>query len=77
MIKDHISKTKKLDDYKIPYVVMVSKFIEHFGVDLEGEITEVVKPHKEITTATLHNIGLKKVNGEYWICEAEEEEEGQ
>ena len=58
-------------------MVLVSKFIEHFDVDLEGELTEVVKPHKEITCATIHKIGLKNVKDEYWICKAEEEEGGQ
>jgi len=46
-------------------MVLVSKFIEHFDVDLEGELTEVVKPHKEITCATIHKIGLKNVKDEY------------
>lgn len=39
---------------------MVSKFIEHFGVDLEGELIKVVRPHNEITCATLHNICLNR-----------------
>jgi len=48
-----MSKSRKLADYRISYVVLVSKFIEHFGVDPERELTEVVKAHHEITTATL------------------------
>jgi len=46
-------------------VVLVSKFIEHFGVDLKGELTEVVKPHNKITYATLQKIGSKKENDQY------------
>jgi len=77
VIKEHMSKTRKVADYRIPYVVLVSKFLEHFEVDLEDELTEMVKPHIEITCATLHRIGLKKVNDEYWIYKAEEEGDGQ
>lgn len=29
-------------------------------MDLKDELTEVVKPHNEITVATLHKIGLKR-----------------
>jgi len=72
-----MSKTKKLADSRNPYVVLVSKFLKQFEVDLEDELTEVVKPHIEITYATLNKIGLKKVNDEYWICRAEEAKGGQ
>jgi len=77
MINEHMMKTGKLVDYRIPYVILVSKLIEHFEVDLEDELVEVVKPHNEITTATLHKIGLKNINNEYWICRADEDEMGQ
>jgi len=34
-IRDHMLKFKRLTNFKLPYVVLISKFIEHFGVDLE------------------------------------------
>jgi len=76
-MKKHINKAKKFTDYTIPNVVLVSKFIEYFDVDLDDELTEVVKAHNEITCATLHEIGLKRVNDQYYICRGNEEEEGQ
>jgi len=33
-MKEHIIKSKRLVDYRFPFVVEVSKFIEHFEVDL-------------------------------------------
>jgi len=41
VIKEHISKTKKKPKYRIPYVVLISNFIEHFEVDVEGEVTRL------------------------------------
>jgi len=60
-----MNKAERLTDYRIPYVVLVTKFNEYFDVDLNDELTEVVKGHNEITCATLHKIRLKKVNDEY------------
>jgi len=64
-------KIRKLVNYRIPYVVLVSKFIEYFEVDLEGELVEVVKPYNEVSVATFHKIRLKKVNDDHWICKAD------
>jgi len=33
-------KAKRLTDFKLTYVVLVSKFIEYFGVDVEDELEE-------------------------------------
>jgi len=44
VLKDHMIKTRKLANYHIPYVVLLSKIIEHFEVDLEDELVEIVKP---------------------------------
>jgi len=61
----------------ISYVVLVSKFIEHFDVDFEGELIEIVKSHNKINCATMCKIRLKKVNDEHWIRRVEEEARGQ
>jgi len=29
-------KAKRITNFKLPYVVLISNFIEHFGVDVEG-----------------------------------------
>jgi len=44
---------------------------------VDCEVVEVVKAQHEITTQTLHKIVLKKVDDEYWIYRANEEETGQ
>jgi len=61
VIKEHITKTKNRPEYHIKYVVLVSKFIEYFEVDVESEVVENVKAQHEVTAATLHKIGLKRV----------------
>jgi len=42
---------------------------------VENELNDEVKAHSEITVATLNKIGLKKVNGNQWICKAIAEED--
>jgi len=71
MLGEHMMKSKRLVDYRISYVVLVSKFIEYFRVPLDGEPSEPVKQHHEVITATLHKIGLKKVNDDHWVCQAD------
>ena len=41
-IRGHMLKAKTLTNFKLPYVVLISKFIEHFGVDVEGKIEESI-----------------------------------
>jgi len=65
VIKEHIRKTKKRPEYRISYVVLISKLIEYFKVDVENEVVEVVKAQHEISAATLNKIGLKKVDDDY------------
>jgi len=77
VIKEHMTKTRKRTEYHIPYVVLVSKFIEHFEVDVDCEVVEAVKAQHEVTATILHKIGLKKVDDDYWICRANKEEAGQ
>jgi len=36
-------KAKRLTDFKIPQVVLISKFIEYFGVDVEDELEECTR----------------------------------
>jgi len=43
VIKEHIIKIRRKVEYKIPYVVLISHFIEYFEIDTEGEVVELVK----------------------------------
>jgi len=40
VLRDHMLKAKGLMDFKPPYVVLVSKFIKYFCVDVEDELEE-------------------------------------
>ena len=42
VICDHMLKAKRLTDFRLPYVVLVSKFIEYFGIDVEDELEESI-----------------------------------
>jgi len=77
VMKDHMNKLKVLIDYRVPYVVLVLKMIENFGVDMKRKMDETIKALNEITCATLNKNALKKVNGDYWICRVDEENKGQ
>jgi len=56
-----MNKSNRLNGYRVPYVVLVSKMVEQFGVDLEEELVETVKPHNEITCTIMHKIELLKM----------------
>jgi len=73
VIKEHIIKIRKKLEYNIPYVVLISHFIEYFEIDVEGEVVETMKAQNEITGVTLNKIGLKKINDDYWACKVDEE----
>ena len=60
VIKEHILKTRKKPEYCIPYVALISNFIEYFEVDVEEEVVEPVKEHNEITAVTLNKIGASR-----------------
>jgi len=62
-------------EFRIPYAILISSFIEYYDIDVENELIEEVKAHNEITVATLNKIELKKVNENQWICKASAEED--
>jgi len=62
----------RLSDYHFPYVVLVYKFLQYFEVDLDEELSEVVKPSHEIKNRSLNKIGFIKV-GNKWVSKDEEQ----
>ena len=42
LFRDHMLKAKRLTDFRLPYVVLVSKFIEYFGIDVEDELEDSI-----------------------------------
>lgn len=64
---------QKIDSLQGALCCSVVKMIEHFGVELDDELTEMVKLHHEMTVVTLQKIRLKKISVDYWVSQAEEE----
>jgi len=62
---------KKLE-YRIPYVTMLSKFIDYVEIDVEDEIVEEVKAVNQISVKNLTKIGLVKLKNNKWVCKADE-----
>ena len=75
IIKEQLVRIRKKPEFKIPYAISISSFIEYYDIDVENELSEEVKAQSEITVATLNKIGLKKVNDNQWICKATTEED--
>jgi len=67
VIKGHVIKIRRKVELKIPYVVLISHFIDYFEIDTDGEVVELVKAQNEVTTTTLSKIGLIKVNDDQRI----------
>ena len=71
-----LEKAKRLMDYRIPYVVLISKFIQYFKVPDEGELIEPIKQAFEMNTTNFNKMGLIKVNRQ-WRFPTEEDEESE
>jgi len=67
-IRDHMMKAMRLKDFKLPYVVLISKFIEHFGVDVEGELEESTSLLNHVSTLNMQKMGFTKI-GNTWLIE--------
>ena len=46
--------------YKFPYVVLISKFIEHFKINVVSEVTDSTATDSEIGPKHLAKLGLKE-----------------
>jgi len=76
VVGEQMEKSRRLTDYRFPYVVLVSKLIDHFKIPLEGELVEPVKQSYEVSATNLHKIGLTKINNGQWVCQADAENAG-
>jgi len=73
VIREHLFKVGKKLEYHIPYVILLSSFIEYFEINVESKIVEEIKALNQITTTNLTKISLKKMKNKRWICKANEE----
>jgi len=76
VIREHLFKVGKKLEYRIPYVILLSQFIEYFEIDVESEVVEKIKALNQITITNLTKIGLKKMKNKRWNCKADEESVG-
>jgi len=66
IVMEHMLKSKRLADYRFPYVILVSKLIDYFGVDISNVRNKTIKAVSEIDNATLIKLGFHKVEG-CWV----------
>ena len=66
IIKEHMQKSMRLSDYHYPYVILISKFLHYFEVNLDGEISELVKSIFEVNNGSPSKMGFTKINGK-WV----------
>jgi len=64
--KEHMQNSIRLSDYHYPYVVLISKFLHYFEVDMEEKQYEIVKTSSEIKNGSLSKMGFTKVCGR-WV----------
>jgi len=62
-------KVKRLTNFKLPYVVLISKFIEHFGVDVEEELKESNSLLIHVSTLNMHKMEFTKIGNTSWLKE--------
>jgi len=67
VFRDHMLKAKRFTDFRLPYVVLVSKFIEYFGIDVEDELEESTGLLNHTFNQNLHKMGFLKV-GNGWTA---------
>jgi len=76
VIREHLFKVGKKLEYRIPYAILLSQFIEYFEIEVESEVVEEIKALNQITTTNLTKISLKKMKNKRWICKVDEESVG-
>ena len=70
LIEYIILKSHRLVDYEFPYVVLASRFIDYFNVDVSNEIVDFTKASSEISERGLKKLGMRFVDHE-WIMVGE------
>ena len=60
------AKINEVKCYHYPYAILIFKFLHYFEIDLEEELSEVVKPSHEVNNGSLSNMGFTKIGGK-WV----------
>jgi len=61
VFRDHMLQAKRLTNFRLPYGVLVSKFIEYFGIDVKDELEESIGLLNHTSNQNLHKMGFLKV----------------
>jgi len=61
VFRDHMLKANRLTDFRLPYVVLVSKFIEYFGIDVDDELEESTGLLNHTFNQNVHKMGFLKL----------------
>jgi len=61
-----MQKSLRLCDFHYPYAILISKFHHYFEVDIEEELTEIIKPSSLINSGSLRKMGFTKIDGR-WV----------
>jgi len=72
IFKQHMQKSTRLSDYHYPYAILISKFLYYFEINLEEELSEVVKPSHEVNNGSLRKMGFTK-SGSKWVSKDREQ----
>jgi len=70
LIEDIMLKSHRLVDYEFPYVVLASRFIDYFNVDVSNDTVDFTKASNEITERHLKKLRMRFVDHE-WIMAGE------
>ena len=70
LIEDIMLKSHRVVEYEFPYVVLSSRFIEYFNVDVSNKIVDFTKASSEITERHLKKLEMRFVDHE-WIMARE------
>jgi len=65
-IKEHMQKSIRLCDFHYPYVILISKLLHYFEVDIEEELAKIIKHSREINSGSLSKMGFTKIGGR-WV----------
>ena len=63
---DQMLKAKRLTNFRLPYVVLVSKFIKYFRIDVEDELKESTRLLNQTSNQNLRKMGFLKMEN-MWI----------
>jgi len=61
-----MQKAIRLSDFHYTYVILISKFLHYFEVNIEEELAEIIKFSSDINSGSLNKMGFTKIGGR-WV----------